>query len=326
MRKLFILVFTVTAWFSAVAHSDEVEPSAKSSVLKEVQIRSTADGSIQPAMFYAPASQQSAPLLVALHTWSSDYRQDLHQACAEWCVEKGWSYIHPNFRGPNRRPEATGSELVVQDIVDAVTFAKEHARVDPARVYLVGTSGGGHAALLMAGRKPELWAGVSAWVPVVDLGRWYHECKAKGERYWHDVNDSCGGSPGASAEIDRQYKLRSPITWLEGARSVNVDINAGIHDGHVGSVPVSHTLRAFDKIADPQDRLTEAEIDYFVREAKVPSHLRQKIIDPSYGDKRPLFRRCSGQARVTLFEGGHELIPQAALEWLEKQRRKTSGG
>lgn len=308
MRNLLLCVVVITAWPGAFVHGDEVS------------FRSTADGTIQQAIFSAPAGRKLVPLLVTLHTWSGDYRQDLHSECETWCEKKDWAYIHPNFRGPNRRPEATGSELVVQDIVDAVTFAKQHAQVDPARVYLVGTSGGGYTALLMAGRHPEIWAGVSAWVPIVDLESWYHETKSKGNNYWRDVADSCGGPPGTSDEVDRQYKLRSPITWLEGARGVNVDINAGIHDGHEGSVPVSHALRAFDKIADQQDRFTETEIDYFVREAKVPPHLQQEIIDPSYGNKRPLFRRTSGRARVTLFEGGHELVAQAALEWLDRQR------
>jgi hypothetical protein len=132
--------------------------------VREIKLASLADGSEQPAMFYAPASKEPVPLLVTLHTWSGDYRQDDHEACAQWCLEKNWAYIHPNFRGPNRRPEATGSELVVQDIVDAVTYASQHGNIDPTRVYLVGTSGGGYTALLMAGRHPELWAGVSAWV------------------------------------------------------------------------------------------------------------------------------------------------------------------
>lgn len=288
---------------------------------QEIQYRSSADGTVQPAMFYTPNSETPVPLLVALHTWSGDYRQDAHQACADWCQEKGWVYIHPNFRGPNRNPEATGSDLVVQDIVDAVTFASQHAYVDPARIYLVGTSGGGYTALLMAGRRPELWAGVSAWVPIVDLERWYHENKADGDKHWREIGNSCGGPPGASEEVDRQYELRSPITWLEGARGVNMDINAGIRDGHEGSVPVSHTLRAYNKIADQEDRLTEAEIEYFVHEARVPPLLQHETPDPSYGDKQPLFRRHAQCVRVTLFDGAHELIPQAALQWLEQQRR-----
>ncbi|QEG33200.1 DUF6807 family protein [Bythopirellula goksoeyrii] len=291
---------------------------------QEIQYRSSADGTVQPAMFYAPKRDQKVPLLVALHTWSGDYKQDDHEECLQWCIEKGWVYIHPNFRGPNRNPAATGSELVIQDIEDTVTFASQHANVDPSRVYLVGTSGGGYAALLMAGRRPELWAGVSAWVPIVDLESWYYENKADGDKHWREIANSCGGPPDASKKVKEQYAKRSPITWLKNARAVNVDINAGIRDGHVGSVPVSHSLRAFNKIANEPDRLSEEEIAYFVQEAQVPDHLMYEITDPSYGDKQPLFRRQAQNVRITLFDGGHELIPQAAMNWLEHQRQVES--
>ena len=313
----------------AAVHNDWVAftslTDVESSGLRDIQYRSTADGTIQPTMFYAPATDEHVPLLVALHTWSGDYRQDFHAACPNWCKEKGWAYIHPNYRGPNRRPEATGSDAAIQDVVDAVSFATQHANIDPTRVYLVGTSGGGYMALLLAGRHPEMWAGVSAWVPIVDLERWYHESKAMGGKYWREIAISCGGPPGFSKEVDLQYRQRSPLPWLEGARSTNVDINAGILDGHKGqgSVPVSHALRAFDEIANRQDRFTEEEIAYIVREAKIPSHLQQEISDPTYRDKKPLLRRYSERARVTLFDGGHEIIPQAALEWLAKQRLIT---
>jgi len=134
--------------------------------LKEIRYLSAADGSEQPAMFYAPDKKEAMPLLVALHTWSSDYKQDHHEECAEWCINKGWAYIHPDFRGPNKRPEATGSDLVVKDIVSAVAYAKKMRNIDSSRIYLVGTSGGGYTALVMAGHHPEIWAGISAWVPI----------------------------------------------------------------------------------------------------------------------------------------------------------------
>ena len=90
----------------------------------------------------------------------------------------------PNFRGRNRRPEATGSELAVEDIVSAVDYGKRTTRIDENRIYLVGTSGGGYSCLLMAGRHPRLWAGVSAWVPIYDLEAWYYETKERIGAIW----------------------------------------------------------------------------------------------------------------------------------------------
>ena len=98
---------------------------ADASESREIRYQSSADQSEQPAMFYAPVSKDPVPLMVALHTWSGDYKQKYHKAIEQWCIKHGWAYIHPDFRGPNNRPEATGSKLVVADIVNAVEYAKE---------------------------------------------------------------------------------------------------------------------------------------------------------------------------------------------------------
>ncbi|QDV70610.1 Prolyl oligopeptidase family protein [Rosistilla carotiformis] len=283
---------------------------------EEIRYLSSADQSQQPAVFYAPPADATVPLVVALHSWSGDYKQNTHQAIEAWCVQNGWAYIHPNFRGPNVRPEATGSELVVKDIVSAVEHAKQTVPIDPSAIYLVGTSGGGYGALLMAGRHPEIWAGVTAWVPISDLTAWYHECRQAKRHYFNNIAASCGGAPGESPEIDQEYRKRSPLTYLANAKEVPLAMNAGIRDGHEGSVPVSHSLLAFNEVAREEDRLSADEIRYFVKQAKVPAHLQADISDPSYGEKPPLFRRTSGNATVTLFDGGHELIDTAAIAWI----------
>lgn len=290
--------------------------------LKEIRYLSKADNSKQPAMLYVPKVKKPVPLLVALHSWSADYKQRSHDPCAKWCIEKNWAFIHPNFRGPNKKPDATGSELVVQDILSAVDYVKGITNVDENRIYLIGASGGGYTSLLMAGRAPKVWAGVSAWVPISDLRAWYFECKKSNRKYWKEIVQSCGGAPGESEKVDQEYKVRSPLTHLSHARGIALDINAGIHDGHTGSVPVSHSLLAFNKVADERNRIADRDIQWMVEKEKIPASLQMKIDDPTYGKKKPLFRRTSGKARVTIFEGGHELIAEAGLQWLAKQRRK----
>ena len=291
--------------------------------VREVRIKSSLDGSEQPAFFYAPkAGKKPVPLLVALHTWSGDYRQKSYPQFPKWCADQGWAYIHPNFRGPNRNPSATGSDLAVQDVLDAVGYVRKNTEVDENRILLVGASGGGYMSLMMAGRAPDLWAGVSAWVPISDLSAWHAQTKAKKLKYYREIEKSCGGSPGKSKEVDDQYRRRSPLTHLPKAKGkVRLDINAGIFDGHKGSVPVSHSLLAFNAVAAEADHLTQAQIDEFARKPQKMKGLAQPIDDPGYGNKKPLFRRVSGKARVTLFDGGHELIPPAAIAWLAKQTK-----
>ncbi len=282
----------------------------------EIEYLSDADDTMQKARFFDPRSTEAVPMVVALHSWSSDYTQQIHQEIEDWCVERGWAFLHPDFRGRNRRPEATGSELAVQDIVSAVEYAQRTARVDGSEIYLVGTSGGGYACLLMAGRHPKLWAGVSAWVPIFDLRAWYYETKERELRYAGEIVASCGGVPGASEAVDAEYRKRSPITYMENAKGVVLHIHTGIRDGHDGSVPISHSLLAFNAVADRSDRLSKRHIRQMTESARIPEALRSDYFDASYGDKQPLFRRSSGNATLTVFDGDHELVAPAAIDWI----------
>jgi pimeloyl-ACP methyl ester carboxylesterase len=291
--------------------------------VQEVSIHSTADGSIQPALFWEAPGQEERPLLVALHSWSGDHRQTTGIAYATRCLERRWHFLHPNFRGVNQCPAATCSDMAVTDILDAVEFARHHARVDSRRIYLVGVSGGGMAALQVLAKAPALWAGVSAWAPISDLAAWHAETKARSLYYTRQIEASCGGPPGASAAVDFQYWNRSPIHFLARASGVPLDLNAGIRDGHEGSVPISHSLHAFNVLAHPSDRLPESAIADVVKDAQVPQSLRSEHRDPFYGANTVLFRRESGSVRITLFDGGHEIVHDAALAWLEKQGRQS---
>ncbi len=316
----FFIVFLIMLVSWGGAETNDVPIKEWPSRVKTVEIQSTADQSMQAALFYEPETDNPAPLLVALHTWSGDYVQRESIPYAEWCIEHGWIFIHPHFRGPNKNPQATGSECALQDIADAVMFAKNKCAVDSQRIYLVGVSGGGHAALLMAGRFPGLWTAVSVWVPIVDLKAWYAESVERENEYAHDIIQSVGGIPGQSCHTDSVCSARSPITYLSDTLKVRLDINTGINDGYSGSVPTTHAIRAFNAVAKPLDRLSETEMQVIAGERRIPAYLCDAdLSDPSYGGKSPVFRRKSGRVRLTIFNGGHEIIFNAALQWLAKQ-------
>lgn len=284
--------------------------------VREIEYRSPADDTMQPAIFHSPKSKVKRPLLVGLHTWGQDYtmRPEEHGGGA-LAVEKGWVFIYPNFRGANDRPEATGSELVVKDIIGAVEYCRKNASVDEERIYLLGCSGGGYTALLMAGRAPGTWAGVSAWVPISNLKAWYIESKAGRTGYEASIAKSCGGDPTSDAGAEAEAARRSPVTYLKDAQGVRLDIWGGITDD---VVPFSHSLRAFNAVAEAKDRIAEEEIKRFLASRKVPAGL-QGSADDGKGDV--IFRRQSGKARVTIFDGGHTLKLERSIEWLEEQRK-----
>jgi len=320
-------VATLLSCVTLIAAEPAKRPSAeemKAVALKmAVDVISTKDGTLQKVVYYQPDSAakhlagQAVPLLVFLHSWSGSIEQA--PPLVGLAKHRGWVMIAPAFRGPNNRPEACASDLASQDIVDAVEYAKSHARIDTNRIYLVGGSGGGHMSLVMAARMPDLWAGVSAWVPISDLAAWHAESSVRKNNYAQMIEQCCGGKPGPATEAE--YRHRSPLFHLAVAKGVPLDINTGIHDGHTGSVPVSQSLHAFNVLAAADKQVSVADIDFMVREQKIPTALAGETqIDPER-QKATLFRRVSSNTRVTVFEGGHDSEPLAALEWLARQRK-----
>ena len=132
----------------------------------------------------------------------------------------------------------------------------------------------------------------------------------------------CGGTP---AEKPDEYRRRSPLAWLDGARKAGVPvyIATGIHDGWKGSVPVGHAIRAFNALADAKDRIPEADIAFVEKTRAMPLSLaRESAADPFYAAKGGVhFRRASANALLTVFEGGHDSNFSAGFEFLSRQRK-----
>ncbi len=290
-------------------------------------IRSSYDTAEQHIVFHEAAGKKR-PLLVGLHTWSHDHTQeDVREELFSRCRERDWHCVYPEFRGPNNRPEACGSEGAVQDVLDAVKWGMETFDVNPNRIFLAGVSGGGYMALLAASKSPSTWTAVSTWVPISDLARWHSETSERKLKYAYDLEKVCGGRPGDSETVDAEYHRRSAFPVLWRAHIVPMDINAGIHDGHgglfggMGSVPVGHSIRAFNVLADASgnkgDMIGEDLIAYLEDEENMPSWGDPgDVFDPSYGRDIHL-RRTSGLARLTIFEGGHEMLYDNAFSWFD---------
>ena len=294
-----------------------------------VQVKSTLDGTMQPCYFWAPeaAKTNAVPLIVGLHTWSYDYLSTSHYGTVlNYARKRGWAMVGPNFRGPNKTPPACGGDPAVQDIVDAVNYARAHAKIDAACVYIVRGSGGGHMTLLMLGRHPEIFAAGAAFCPITDLARWHADSlldhPGRGKNYAKMLEGACGGTPAAKP---KEYAHRSPLTWLDRARKagVGVYIVTGIHDGWKGSVPVGHSFRAFNALANPKDRVSEADIASIEETQQVPAALTYDgPKDPFYSERMRIhFRRTSANVRFTLMEGGHGGNFAAGLDFLSRQAK-----
>jgi hypothetical protein len=176
-------------------------------------------------------------------------------------------------------------------------------------------------ALLAAALCPEIWAGVSAWVPIFDIEDWWKECSAspKYKRYAEMIELCAGGAPLPGSKALEECRQRSSSSCLSTQMPFMLDINGGLLDGREGSVPFTHSLKAFNAAAEPDDRINETDIAEFYKTQIVP--YSTDCTDTLYGDRPPVFRKISGNTRVTIFNGGHGIVRDAALTLLANQRK-----
>ena len=206
---------------------------------QEICIQSSLDGTMQPSLFYQSTTPGKRPLLVGLHTWSFDRFNQIDNMLP-FCEKYGFHLLLPEFRGPNldSNPhcrQACGSDLAKQDIVDAIDYLIENDLADRNNIFLLGLSGGGHMALLMAGMCPEYFKAIGAFVPITDLGKWAEE----NAHYRPHVLACCGD--------EEEMHRRSPIAYADTIAKANLKIFHGKRDP---VVPVTHSIALFNAILD----------------------------------------------------------------------------
>lgn len=311
-----------------LAEENKRQANPIDSALKHDTFVSSYDQTKQPFYYSVPSDWQesSKPVLIFLHSWSANYKQ-YKPDWVEAAEKRGWIFLQPNFRGPNNNPQAGGSEMARQDILDCADLAISKFNADPNRVYLAGISGGGHMTLLMSSRHAQRFSAASAWVPISDLESWYrfHVKDEVVGNYAKMVASLCGGAPGDSSAVDHQYRERSPIHWAKGVGSLPVEIAAGVKDGKTGSVHINHSLFFFNKLAEIQKApvVSNKEIDQLWDLGKLSSPLPGDTKnDPAY-ERELHLRRYAGKSRLTIFEGGHEGFAEPACQWLETHSRPT---
>lgn len=285
--------------------------------IQDITIPSTADGTDQPVLWLPPSGDGVKPLLVILHSWSSNYLQHAGIPYALWAQENGWAVIAPEFRGRNDDADAIGSELAVQDVVDAIDFATAQDGVDGTRVFAVGYSGGGMMSLLLAGRHPDKVTAVAAWGPVYDLVAFYQQSRTAGRHYYWEIATACGGDPRRDGFAAQEECLRrSPKTYLDAAREAGVPVYLG-HGLWDSILSPRQSGEAFNQLADPEDRFTEDELALLSR-WRVPTDIPEPLEAQSYfgpGDPEVFLSIRSASVQLVYFRSNHDMAYQATMRW-----------
>jgi hypothetical protein len=164
-------------------------------------------------------------------------------------------------------------------------------------------------------------------VPIYDLNDWYAALTqlphGYAAQYRRDIENSCGGNPETDDEARKECGKRSPSAYLSQARGQGgkIFISGGTQDHFV---PPSHAMRAFNDLTDKKNKIPAAAYQFVDRTRTLPEGFRGQGEENRFFEEAGLpvvFKRTSENATLLLFEGGHDIVYNAGLQWLVKQHR-----
>lgn len=311
----FLLLFSCGITFSSSKELngsyDDKRPHHWPEPFKRIEITSAMDSAQQAAWFYSTTALKQMPLLISLHSWSGDYQQE--DPLAKMALNENWNYIHPDFRGHNGTIKACCSPYALNDIDQAIDFAIQNGHVDSSRIYVVGSSGGGYAALAVYMKSRHPINTISSWVPISDLVAWYNDLTTQGGSHYASDIIKCTGSENNILNLT-EARNRSPIYWDAPHRGTILDIYTGINDGIVsGSVPITQSIYFYNKIVkdlgatDPKDLVHDEAINYLLKH-RMPFGDYGKL-----GVRKVCLKKKYKNISLVVFDGNHEMLESVAF-------------
>ncbi len=147
-----------------------------SPTLVEIKIPSAYSEKMNEALLLIPAGYEPdrpVPLVVWLHAWGGYARQawERNSWYPETITERGWLFL-----APEAKPYKHVALLPLQHrTMEMISHIRQNYAVDTSRIYLMGVSGGGYRAIVMAEKYPHEFAAVVDIKGPMDMERWYWE-------------------------------------------------------------------------------------------------------------------------------------------------------
>ena len=192
-----------------------------------------------PYRLYEPADGGANHLIVWIHGGPTDQWQVTFMPRIAYWVGQGCRVLVVDHRGTTGHGRSFQQalnghwgELDTLDVVAATSHAHAAGWGSPGNTIIMGGSAGGFVALNAAGARPDLFAGVVALYPVVDLADLT-------ERSWDFEKHSVPVLVGDSAANTDLYHRRSPLSKLDGLSKMKVLLMHGDLDD---AVPLDHSV------------------------------------------------------------------------------------
>ena len=193
----------------------------------------SSDGQPVQGWLGLPAGEGPFPTILAMHGGPHFAQTDSFDPAAQAWLDHGFAFLTINYRGSTTFGRAFQEKIwgnlghwELEDMVAARNWLVEQGIARADAILLHGASYGGYLTLWGLGRRPDLWAGGMAIVPLTDFLTDYEDASEalKGAtRAW------MGGTP---QEKRQQYIASSPITYAEQVQAP-VLIIQGRHDTRV---------------------------------------------------------------------------------------------
>jgi Tol biopolymer transport system component/dienelactone hydrolase len=198
----------------------------------------SSDGQMIQAWLALPEGEGPFPLVLSTHGGPAAVARDGFAPGAQMWLDHGFAFISVNYRGSTtfgrdfeQQIWGRPGELELEDMVAARNWLVAEGIADPGAILLTGGSYGGYLTLLGLGRRPDLWAGGMATVPIADWAAMYED-ESESLRGYHKA--LFGGTPDETPE---QHRISSPITYVENVQAP-VLILQGRNDTRTPARPV----------------------------------------------------------------------------------------
>ena len=198
----------------------------------------SSDGQIVQGWLGLPDGAGPFPMVIETHGGPTAVQGNSFVPRAQAWLDHGFAYFSMNYRGSITFGRAFEQKIwgqpgywEIEDLVAARHWlvGQNIARADS--ILLTGWSYGGYLTLLGLGKAPEFWAGGMAGIAIAD---WVMSYEDSAETLRGFQVALFGGTP---AEKPEQYRLASPISYIENVKAP-VLIIQGRNDTRTPARPV----------------------------------------------------------------------------------------